>query len=142
MKKWELSKEQAIEEHRKMWGWIYDTVKNRIETGNYKKDGMFNYEDIDAISLKIEYLKRLYLDFKHLENNCFLCEYAKCHTFISCKESCPVKWTNGECMFPGSEYVEVIHMTLQITETGNIPEDYLETIKKIRDLPVKEKTND
>lgn len=142
MKKWELSKEQAIEEHRKLWGWIYDTVKNRIETGNYKKYGMFNYEDINAILLKIEYLKRLYQYFKPLKNNCFLCEYAKSHTFISCKESCPVKWTNGECMFPGSEYVEVILMTIQISTTGNIPKDYLEKIKKIRDLPVKENTND
>lgn len=142
MEKWELSKEQAIEEHRKMWGWIYDTVKNKIETGNYKKHGRLKYMDIDAILLKIEYLKRFYPYFEPLQNSCFLCEYTSCNTFLNCKEACPVKWAKGECMTPGSEYIEVSHMTLQIGRTGNIPEDYLETIKKIRDLPVKEDTND
>lgn len=138
MKKWELSKEQAIEEHRKMWGWIYDTVKNRIETGNYKKDGILKYEDIDAILLKREYLKIFYPYFEPLQNSCFLCEYVDCNTYLTCKGSCPVKWAKGECMHPNSEYYDIMRMTMKISRTGNIPEDYLETIKKIRDLPVKE----
>lgn len=91
MKKWELSKEQAIEEHRKMWGWIYDTVKNRIETGNYKKDGMFKRADINAPLVKIEYISKFYPDYKPLSNYCFLCEYVHSNKYCNCTESCPVK---------------------------------------------------
>lgn len=141
MKKWELSKEQAIEEHRKMWGWIYDTVKNRIETGNYKKDGMFKPEYIDAFSLKNEYISKFYPDYKSLSNNCFLCEYVNRNKYLSCR-SCPVKWTEDMCMISGSEYNDLLYMTIKSNRTGNIPKDYLEIIKKIRDLPVKENTND
>lgn len=137
MKKWELSKEQAIEEHRKMWGWIYDTVKNRIETGNYKKYGILKCSDIDALLLKGEYISKFYPDYKPLQNNCFLCEYVECTKYLNCG-SCPVKWAEAECMIPGSEYNDILYMTIKSNKTGNIPEDYLETIKKIRDLPVKE----
>ena len=137
MKKWKLSKEQAIEEHRKMWGWVYDTVKNRIETGNYKKDGMLKYEDIDAFLLKGEYISKFYPDYKPLQNNCFLCEYVNCNKYLNCG-SCPLKWEKGNCIIPDSEYKVVSDITMEISRTGNIPEDYLEAIRKVRDLPVKE----
>lgn len=148
MKKWELSKEQAIEEHRKMWRWIYDTVKNRIETGNYKKDGMFKPEYIDAILLKREYISKFYPYYEPLSNDCFLCQYTDYIAYYesdTCEKLCPLKWTDGSCMCYGSyksEYRVVLNMTMEISKTGNIPKDYLEIIKKIRDLPVKENTND
>lgn len=145
MKDWKKilkNEKKTIKEHRKMWGWIYDTVKDRIESGNYKKTGILKYGDIDAILLKREYISKFYPDYEPPLNDCFLCQYTEyiaCDESDTCKKLCPLEWTGGDCMPPFiSEYKVVLGMTMEISRTGNIPKDYLEAIKKIRDLPVKE----
>jgi len=58
-----LTKEQAIEEHRKMWNWIADNVENMQVT-------------------KVDYIKKYYMKVirrirVNIERDCFCCEYAK-----------------------------------------------------------------
>ena len=68
----ELTREEAISKHRKMWNWIADRIEEEKE-----------YQDIN-------YLKKEYCDIKgfHCEtNNCFCCEY----TNINCS-LCPIEW--------------------------------------------------
>lgn len=68
----ELTREEAISEHRKMWNWIADEIEKE------KK-----YQDINC--LKEEYCDRE--GFCYLTNNCFCCEY----TNINCS-LCPIEW--------------------------------------------------
>lgn len=81
-----LTKEQAIEEHRKMWNWIADQYEEGRAT--------------DIYTLKSEYMGE-YMEETELEerpfHNCFCCEYAseKVDSMISrphrCTQ-CPVIW--------------------------------------------------
>lgn len=68
----ELTREEAISKHRKMWNWIADRIEEEKE-----------YQDIG--DLKIEYCDRE--GFDDIENNCFCCEY----TQVNCG-SCPIEW--------------------------------------------------
>lgn len=68
----ELTREEAISEHRKMWNLIADEIEKEKE-----------YQDIE--DLKIEYCDRE--GFDDIENNCFCCEYTNCVC-----EFCPIKW--------------------------------------------------
>lgn len=71
----ELTREQAIEEHRKMWNWIADKIESLKIV-------------IDIISYKREYL---YLFKKgEIANSCFMCEY----TNVYC-ECCPLDWKSN-----------------------------------------------
>lgn len=59
----ELTKEQAIEKHRKMWNWIADQYENgRVGNIHAMKQ---EYIDIE----ETEYRERIL-------HNCFCCEYA------------------------------------------------------------------
>ena len=84
----ELTREEAVSEHRKMWNWIADRIEEEKE-----------YQDIN-------YLKKEYCDIKgfHCEtNNCFCCEY----TNINCS-LCPIEWgsevENLMCLDQYKEY--------------------------------------
>lgn len=68
-----LTKQEAITEHRKMWNWIADTIKEEKRI----KD--------------IRGLKRKYLEQKDFEimGNCFCCEYSKFNCSI-----CPLEWNS------------------------------------------------
>lgn len=75
-----LTKEQALEEHRKMWNWIAGQYENR-RVG-------------DVHGLKFEYMVEKELGERPL-HNCFCCEYAiqkraKAHRY-RCLD-CPVIW--------------------------------------------------
>lgn len=79
-----LTKEQAIENHRKMWNWIAD----QYELG-YEKS--------------IDNLKRVYGDlfypYKRILGNCFCCDYAgKSYDsdWIAECSKCPLKWPSDE----------------------------------------------
>lgn len=88
-----LTKEQAIEEHRKMWNWIADQYEEGRAT--------------DIYTLKSEYMGE-YMEETELEerpfHNCFCCEYAseKVDSMISSAKDiasvphrctqCPVIW--------------------------------------------------
>ena len=86
-----LTREQAITEHRKMWNWITDKIEERKEV------------------FGIEMLKDSYLMLNKytetLAGNCFLCEYAlrKSETKISVRicECCPVEIPNEKILGSG-----------------------------------------
>ena len=69
-----LTKQEAITEHRKMWNWIADTIKEEKRI----KD--------------IRGLKRKYLEQKDLKiiSSCFCCEYSN----FEC-EFCPLEWNSN-----------------------------------------------
>lgn len=74
----ELTKEQALEEHRKMWNWIADQYENgRVE---------------DVHAMKEEYIEETEYRERML-HNCFCCEYAiqKRSGARRCLD-CPVIW--------------------------------------------------
>ena len=72
-----LTKQQAVEEHRKMWRWIAE------ETEKQKR-----------IVYKWDYLK-FYDEYIDLANECFCCEYTYQHHRAEC-EKCPIDW-DVEC---------------------------------------------
>lgn len=67
----ELTREEAISEHRKMWNWIADEIEKE------KRDQY------------IEGLKKEYCDREgyYIRSNCFCCEYTK---YIC--DYCPIEW--------------------------------------------------
>lgn len=96
-----LTKKEAIEEHRKMWNWIADKLENLDE-----KDR--NYHNTPY------YFKAEYCGIYEwsLFNNCFCCAYdAQISLHYTC-QSCPLKWGTEE---EAEEY---------FCEKGLCPEDY------------------
>ena len=85
----ELTREQAITEHRKMWRWIAEQYENG--------------KDIDPYQLKKIYLLKNGYDNPFLIRfYCFLCEYAK--KLGGC-DNCPLIWdTIGDCMGTSDEH--------------------------------------
>lgn len=67
----ELTREEAISKHRKMWNWIADRIEEEKE-----------YQDIE--DLKIEYCHD---EEVRVKNNCFCCGYTK---YIC--DYCPIEW--------------------------------------------------
>lgn len=86
----ELTREQAITEHRKMWRWIAEQYENEC--------------DIDPYQLKkIYFLKNGYDDSSLIRNRCFLCEYVK-ELYGGCN-NCPLIWGTIEgCMGISDEH--------------------------------------
>ena len=81
----ELTREQAITEHRKMWRWVAEQYKNEC--------------NIDPYQLKKIYLlKNGYDDSFLIQSRCFLCEYVRELRYGGCN-SCPLIWGIAEnCM--------------------------------------------
>lgn len=71
----ELTKKQAISEHRKMWNWIAEETLKQKE-----------------IIFEGDYLEKFYPD-ENIFSNCFCCEYAF-QNVISCT-NCPINWGNN-----------------------------------------------
>ena len=69
----ELTKEEAIEEHRKMWRWIAEETEKRQEIV-YKEDYIEDYFPDEKISC-----------------DCFCCEYDEQKQGKNCK-FCPIDW--------------------------------------------------
>lgn len=79
----QLTKEQTIQEHRKMWNWIADQYKNKTE--------IFNECGC------IQELKHKYIDlYVHddVRCDCFCCDYSY-NQNLWC-EGCPIDW-NSTC---------------------------------------------
>ena len=103
----ELTKKQAIEEHRKMWNWIADAIKN-------KEDWSVVESCYDWSSL-ITDLKRHYLlnyegqKYKDIRSACFCCEYDSYYDDDHCRH-CPVIWGSptGCCCVEYGEYTELV----------------------------------
>lgn len=83
----ELTREQAIEEHRKMWQWIAEQYE-KMEHTNY-----IGYSDcMNPFDLKEKYiLENGHDDFSSVYLDCFLCEYTSELDDVGC-ENCPLDW--------------------------------------------------
>lgn len=68
-----LTKEEAVDEHRRMWKWIAEETVEREE-----------------LVCKEEYLK-IYFPDDDIEFNCFCCEYGIQNGFEQCSH-CPIDW--------------------------------------------------
>jgi len=80
----QLTKEQAIEEHRKMWNWIADHVEE--------------VKPIFAFEIKCKYLYEILCVEQIIHADCFCCDYTY-HSNSTCKE-CILDWNdtvNGCC---------------------------------------------
>lgn len=107
-----LTKKQAIEEHRKMWNWIADAIKN-------KEDYSAVVSRYDWQSIIVD-LKRHYLlnykgqKYKDIYTYCFCCEYAdnvRNDDNNFCRY-CPVIWSGstGYCCGKYAEYIELVSL--------------------------------
>lgn len=65
-----LTKEQAIAEHRKMWNWIADKLE---EAEEFKNDGNLKSYLYNILKLKKKYIE--IRGFKNIFCDCFCCEY-------------------------------------------------------------------
>ena len=75
----QLTKEQAIKEHRNMWNWIAD---------QYKSGCIESIYDVES-----KYIKECtnYSPYE-IENNSFCCEYCKQNDVADLCDSCPLVW--------------------------------------------------
>lgn len=76
----ELTKEEAIANHRKMWNWIADeTLKQKRKV---EKSEHFKAHGITDVPLR----------------ECYCCEYVRCSSRQDCPR-CPIDWGGdyGEC---------------------------------------------
>lgn len=96
----ELSREQAIKEHRKMWKWISRQI-------------MKDYKETHSIKT-ITIYKKIYLEnnFKneYISGSCFCCEYAHSKSrFQRCTDNCPLYWNleNTEESCTGGYYCSI-----------------------------------
>lgn len=90
-----LTREEAIRQHRKMWHWIADKLK-----GEEVKSHLF------VTGYKKEYIET-YFPGMDINSYCFLCEYSNNQrkTDDECKcDYCPLKWgdlEDDDCMVIG-----------------------------------------
>lgn len=68
----ELTREEAVSEHRKMWNWIADKIEEEKR-------------DQDIFDLKEEYCNRE--GYNDIRSDCFCCGYTK---YIC--DYCPIEW--------------------------------------------------
>ena len=97
----QLTKEQAIKEHRKMWNWIADQYEQHT-------DLIEKYKNVD--SLKHYYVNKYFPD-EDIECNCFCCEYdnqyRELDILLNDCYHCPLKWGSDRdvdmCLYKNSE---------------------------------------
>lgn len=138
----ELTREQAIAEHRKMWLWISRQIM---------KDYVANEKVRTICSYKCDYLNCNFPDEK-VKSKCFCCEYVESLDEIRCEAFCPFYWNDKNTALSCYDsfehgYYDVI---IDIIKESFIGEGYafitLEEAKrasrmayKIAMLPVKER---
>lgn len=133
-----LTREQAIEEHRKMWLWISRQIM---------KDYVANRKVMTIYFYKREYLNKVYPD-ERIRGNCFCCEYVIQHG-ESCSEDCLLYWNDKRTEFVCDDYFgyyEIITNIIKKPYSARYDFATLEEAKriariayKIAMLPVKEK---
>lgn len=123
----DLSKEQAINEHRRMWNWIAEETIKRNEA--------LTKEDYMHEVFKKEHPNTTFPDFY-----CFCCEYIKQQN-ESCSK-CPIKWPNGKrCDDEDSPYSDRIELnTMYILHRNSTDHEYVlnelsDLAKEIANLP-------
>ena len=95
-----LTREQALELHRRMWS---DMQK---ELGD-------NPKEIDRIHFKKDWVCSHFPEERILDN-CFLCEYTSFNE-LGC-DSCPIKWHNDY------DYCGIYYLNAPISEILALPE--------------------
>jgi hypothetical protein len=105
-----LTKQEAIENHRKMWNWIAD----EIEKGNgYKYYGLAN--------IKNEYFLKHNVSLGNRPNSdCYCCEYSG-----DCGD-CPLKWPGGARVVHNGLYIKI--------STACLEREYIEAAKLARQI--------
>lgn len=111
----ELTREQAIKEHRKMWNWLAE------------------YPDMD----KDDYLELN--DFKYVENECFLCHYSCQNDGGYCGKNCILDWgeSNG-CIGDISKlglyqvYVKLADLLHSISPCSEWSVDIIKTLSLVK----------
>lgn len=77
-----LTKKQAIAEHRKMWNWIADRLEE-------------HHPGCDIYMYKMKYIEENFPD-NNIKNNCFCCQYAVQESdynyFANFCINCPLVW--------------------------------------------------
>lgn len=105
----ELTKKQAIEEHRKMWNWIANAIKNKQDWSVV--ESCYNWSSL-IVDLKRHYLLNYEgQKYKDIRAYCFCCEYNSCYDDGLCRY-CPVIWSgsNGGCCDEYGEYEELVSL--------------------------------
>lgn len=103
----QLTKEQAIQEHRKMWNWIADQYENKTDI----------LEQCNGIESIKEYYVKQYFPKEEIDFDCFCCDYDAHHD--NWCNSCPIEWGSNlhlnMCFDKTSAelnlYGELYHMT-------------------------------
>lgn len=107
-----MTREEAIENHRKMWNWIADETEKRKKKVS-----------------KVEYFMAHNLNRCHLD--CYCCQYVSINKFNNC-EACPVEWEGetGLCLdtdslyfrFSSTHYYDYKSAAKYAREIANLPE--------------------
>ena len=129
-----LTKEDAIQEHRKMWNWIAE----QYEHGSV---GIVSY-------LKARYLEQYeHGKWSYIDRNCFCCEYDNENRVNEdgCKCSyCPIQWESNmsEYMccdrFEDDDSVGLYCHIEEISYQTENREELAKLARKIANLPVRE----
>lgn len=80
----ELTREQAIEEHRKMWKWISRQIMK-----DYKEQCLIK----NIVSYKKLYIKNNFKN-EYVRNSCFCCDYAYSKSQYDNCLFCPLYWND------------------------------------------------
>lgn len=112
----ELTREQAIKEHRKMWNWLAEHPEKP----------------------KWDYFKIHYEQFSHINNDCFLCEYDHQNEGGYCGEECIIDWGDtGGCMGTTSDlglykvYYELTSLFYNINKNSEWSKDITKELRPI-----------
>ena len=122
-----MTKQEAIEGHRKMWSWIVEQIA---------KQGFV----VNISELKEKWCEK---NGYVLENGCFACEYVheNRNDFRGCANWCPLMWgksANDGCMIIDNHYDGLYH---QILFCGDY-EEGINIARKIAELPERSDNND
>lgn len=120
----ELTREQAITEHRKMWRWIAEQYKNECDLSPHQLK-------------KIYLLKKGYDDSFLIQSCCFLCEYTR-EGHRGC-DNCPLIWgTIGDCMGTSNEHRGLYGQLIDCYLNREDMKKCAKLARKIAELPEKQ----
>ena len=114
-----LTREQAIEEHRKMWLWISRQIM---------KDYVANEKVRTVYSYKCDYLNCNFPNEK-VKSKCFCCEYVIQHG-ESCREDCLLYWNDKCTEFVCNDYFGYYNIITNIIKNRTVQDMILLHWKK------------
>lgn len=125
----ELTRQQAITEHRKMWNWI----ANDIEQNGWNWENSIENKKKEYLVLN-GYGDDIYAD-------CFCCHYVE-QRELNCLEQCLLNWGKSSCCNEDAPYWKLYKLTdLDLRDEGEQPEATEKRIvslcREIANLPEK-----